>query len=176
MNSKWVSLCLKFGRSVSTIIKSNSPAKLQKTSEEALVRSAWSQPPFLIDPHIIVPVYNISDGSFSNQNVVLSPQIFNNPIRKDIIHNAFIFEKLKNYKTYKRTKTAGDVAGSGKKPRPQKKTGRARQGKKRAPLNYHGGHPFGKVPRDFYFPLNKKIRMAGTCIISTAEFAFCKAL
>ena len=58
--------------------------------------------------------------------------------------------------------TKGEISGSGKKPFRQKKTGRAPQGDKRAPHLYHGGHNFGARPREFYFPINKKIRLLGT--------------
>ena len=51
------------------------------------------------------------------------------------------------------------MAGSGKKPRPQKKSGRARQGNKQAPHLYKGGKAHGPVPRDFSYPMNEKIRL-----------------
>lgn len=55
--------------------------------------------------------------------------------------------------------TKGDVSGSGNKPRPQKKSGRARQGNKNAPHLHKGGKAHGPVPRDFSFPINEKIRL-----------------
>ncbi len=91
--------------------------------------------------------------------IELPASIFNTPIRRDLIHNVFRYERHAKYQRFKRTKTVGDVAGSGKKPRPQKHTGRARQGNKRATLNYHGGRIFGSVPKDFRFPINKKVRL-----------------
>ena len=91
--------------------------------------------------------------------IELPANIFNVPIRRDIIHNVFRYERHSKFRRFKRVKTVGDVAGSGKKPRPQKHTGRARQGNKRASINYHGGKIFGAVPKDFQFPLNKKVRL-----------------
>lgn len=64
-----------------------------------------------------------------------------------------------NRKTFKTVMTRGDVAGSGAKMRPQKKSGRARQGDKRAPHLKKGGKPHGSVPMDYTFPINEKIRL-----------------
>src|SRR3954468_5187808 len=47
------------------------------------------------------------------------------------------------------TKTAGEVAGTNKKPWKQKGTGRARAGSFQSPLWRGGGVVFGPKPRDF---------------------------
>ncbi len=103
--------------------------------------------------------------------VVLDPKIFNVPIRRDIIHNVFKYERHLKYKKTHRTKTVGDVAGSGSKPRPQKHTGHARQGNIRASINYHGGKIFGAMPKDYEFPINKKLRLAAMKSLLTARLA-----
>ena len=56
-------------------------------------------------------------------------------------------------------KTKGDTAGSGLKPRPQKKSGKARQGTKRAPHLWKGGKAHGPKPMDYSYPLNEKMRL-----------------
>ena len=48
-----------------------------------------------------------------------------------------------------KTKDYGEVAGSGKKQGPQKGSGGARHGDKRAPQMYKGGVVFGPRPRDW---------------------------
>jgi len=85
--------------------------------------------------------------------------IFNVPIRRDIVHNVFRYERHSTFRRFKRVKTVGDVAGSGRKPHPQKRTGRARRGNIRSSLSRHGGKSFGAVPKDFKFPINKKVRL-----------------
>jgi large subunit ribosomal protein L4 len=64
------------------------------------------------------------------------------------------------------TKTAGEVAGTNKKPWKQKGTGRARAGSFRSPLWRGGGVVFGPKPRDF----SKKISR------STKQLSLRKAL
>src|ERR1700685_460850 len=64
------------------------------------------------------------------------------------------------------TKTAGEVAGTNKKPWKQKGTGRARAGSFRSPLWRGGGVVFGPRPRDF----SKKVSR------STKQLSLRKAL
>ncbi len=56
------------------------------------------------------------------------------------------------------TKTAGEVAGTNKKPWKQKGTGRARAGSFRSPLWVGGGVVFGPKPRDFSKKVNGSTR------------------
>lgn len=56
------------------------------------------------------------------------------------------------------TKTAGEVAGTNKKPWRQKGTGRARAGSFQSPLWVGGGVVFGPKPRDFGKKVSKKTK------------------
>ena len=56
------------------------------------------------------------------------------------------------------TKTKAEVRGGGRKPFPQKGSGRARQGSIRSPHMRGGGVVFGPKPRSFAFKLPKKVR------------------
>ena len=56
------------------------------------------------------------------------------------------------------TKTAGEVAGTNKKPWRQKGTGRARAGSFQSPLFVGGGVVFGPKPRDFTKKVSKTTR------------------
>lgn len=56
----------------------------------------------------------------------MDPAIYNQPLRRDIIHNVYKYFRNLNNQSLSKTLTRGDVSGSGKKMRAQKKTGRAR--------------------------------------------------
>jgi large subunit ribosomal protein L4 len=90
-------------------------------------------------------------------------------MRRDIIHNAFIYYRYLDYQTTDVTKTKGQVAGSGKKPAPQKGRGAARIGNKRANFRNKGGVAHGKVPRDYSFTFNKKIRLQALKALLSAK-------
>lgn len=66
-------------------------------------------------------------------------------------------------------KGRGETAGSGAKMRPQKKSGRARQGDKRAPHLWKGGKAHGPKPIDYSFPLNEKMRLLGLKTLLSAR-------
>lgn len=89
----------------------------------------------------------------------LDPFIFNLPLRRDIVKNVHEFWRMKDRYVLKKTKSMGEVAGSGKKPTPQKGRGASRQGNKRAPQRKGGGVPHGVVPRCLGFPINNKVRL-----------------
>jgi large subunit ribosomal protein L4 len=80
-------------------------------------------------------------------------------LRRDIIKNVFEYWQNKDRYILKKAKGFGDVAGSGKKPVPQKGRGAARQGNKRAPQRKGGGVAHGPVPRCLGFPINNKVRL-----------------
>ena len=67
--------------------------------------------------------------------------------------------------------TKGMVAGSGKKPRAQKKTGLPRVGNKRAPGRWKGGKAHGPKPTIYTFHLNNKIKLKGLKSILTSKLA-----
>ena len=56
------------------------------------------------------------------------------------------------------TKTRGEVRGGGRKPWPQKHTGRARHGTIRSPIWRKGGIVFGPHPREYRYKLPAQIR------------------
>ena len=68
------------------------------------------------------------------------------------------------------TKERSAISGGGKKPWKQKGTGRARAGHSRSPLWRGGGTVFGPQPRDYSYPLPKKVREAG--LIAALSFKY----
>ena len=98
------------------------------------------------------------DGTGSGQHVRLSPEVFEIQPNDHAIYQAVtVFLANKRQGTHK-TKTYGEVSGSGKKLWKQKHTGRARIGAARSPLWKGGGTIFGPVPRDYSSKLPKQVR------------------
>jgi large subunit ribosomal protein L4 len=74
-----------------------------------------------------------------------------------------IYDAVRNYLANQRqgtvkTKTRGDVRGSGKKLWKQKGTGRARVASLRSPLWKGGGNVHGPQPRDWSYEMPKKMK------------------
>ena len=65
-----------------------------------------------------MPIFDLKSGDFSGEVVTLDHDIFNLPLRRDLVHNVYQFFEHQGKRIYKHAKTKGDVAGSGKKPAP----------------------------------------------------------
>lgn len=68
-----------------------------------------------------------------------------------------------------KTKTRAEVSGTGKKPWPQKHTGRARHGSRRSPIWVKGGIAWGPKPRDYSYELPKKVRRYALALALTTK-------
>ncbi|KAI1074131.1 ribosomal protein L4 [Whalleya microplaca] len=79
------------------------------------------------------------------------------PLRRDILHQAVVYEGDNTRQGTASTKTRWEVHGSHRKIRPQKGTGRARLGNKQSPMLRGGGKTFGPKPRDFGTKLTRKV-------------------
>ncbi|KAI0166873.1 ribosomal protein L4 [Hypoxylon sp. FL1284] len=86
-----------------------------------------------------------------------SAQHLHLPLRRDLLHLAVVYEGDKTRQGTASSKTRWEVAGSHRKVRPQKGTGRARVGSRQSPILRGGGKAFGPKPRDFSTRLNRKV-------------------
>ncbi|KAG6629108.1 hypothetical protein I3843_14G062300 [Carya illinoinensis] len=86
-----------------------------------------------------------------------------------VVHRAIVTDLQNKRRGTASTLTRSEVRGGGKKPYPQKKTGRARRGSMRTPLMPGGGVAFGPKPRDWSIKINRKEkRLAISTAMSTA--------
>ncbi|KAI4388845.1 hypothetical protein MLD38_001139 [Melastoma candidum] len=123
---------------------------------------------------LFIPVTN-----FMNQDkgmMVLAGDVFDVPIRKDIIHRVVIWQLAKRQQGTHSTKTVSEVSGTGRKPWQQKGTGRARHGTLRGPQFRGGATMHGPKPRSHAIKLNKKVRRLGLKIALSARAAEGKLL
>lgn len=118
---------------------------------------------------LMIPVTN-----FNNEDkglMVLAGDVFDVPIRKDIIHRVVRWQLAKRQQGTHSTKTISEVSGTGRKPWKQKGTGRARHGTLRGPQFRGGATMHGPKPRSHAIKLNKKVRRLGLKIALSARAA-----
>lgn len=152
-----------------------------ESSEGALPSDLLSAKPVLASERdiglcqdLVIPVTN-----FHNEDkglMVLAGDVFDVPIRKDIIHRVVLWQLAKRQQGTHSTKTISEVSGTGRKPWRQKGTGRARHGTLRGPQFRGGARMHGPKPRSHAIKLNKKVRRLGLKIALTARAAEGKLL
>jgi large subunit ribosomal protein L4 len=84
--------------------------------------------------------------------------LIENGIGTQAVHDAVVAYQAAQRMGTACTKTAGEVAGTNKKPWRQKGTGRARAGSFQSPLWRGGGVVFGPKPRDFTKKISRNTR------------------
>ncbi|CAM6095847.1 unnamed protein product [Calypogeia fissa] len=102
---------------------------------------------------------------------VLSGDIFDVPIRRDIVHRVVVWQLAKRRQGTHSTLTISEVSGTGRKPGPQKGSGRARHGTLRGPQFRGGANVFGPKPRNYEQGLPKKVRRFGLKVALSARLA-----
>ncbi|CAK9794889.1 39S ribosomal protein L4, mitochondrial [Anthophora quadrimaculata] len=94
--------------------------------------------------------------------ITLHPNVYATSPRIDIIHQNAHWQKMYRFVSYANTKTRAEVRGGGRKPWPQKGTGRARHGSIRSPLWRGGGVVHGpRSPTPYFYMLPFYTRVAG---------------
>jgi large subunit ribosomal protein L4 len=94
------------------------------------------------------------------RTVDLPAAVFEAPVRKDLMHQAMVYQLANARLGTHKTKGRGEVRGGGHKPWRQKGTGRARQGSTRAPQWRGGGKVHTPIPRDYSLQMPRRMRQA----------------
>lgn len=99
--------------------------------------------------------------------VEVSETLFDQPMNQALVHQAVVMYQSNKRTGTHSTKTRAEVSGGGRKPWPQKHTGRARQGSTRSPQWRHGGVAFGPKPRSYRKDMPRRMRhQALRCVLS----------
>ncbi|USO00933.1 MAG: 50S ribosomal protein L4 [Alphaproteobacteria bacterium] len=101
----------------------------------------------------VVDIYGKNVG-----DVALDSKVFDCPMNDYISYEAIRWHRANARQGTHCAKGRSDVAGSTKKIRAQKETGKARQGNGKAPHFTGGGVYGGPIPRSYKFKLNKKVK------------------
>lgn len=128
------------------------------------------------NPYIVTPeawVTNLSTTEQNNIDIIkLNPDIFRHAPRLDLLHRNITWQL--NYRNLQLTKqlSRAEMPGGGRKPWPQKKTGRAHVGSVRAPNFVKGGFAHGvRGPKTWFYMLPDAIRLKGLCVALTIKHA-----
>jgi large subunit ribosomal protein L4 len=94
------------------------------------------------------------------KTATLPSDIFEAPIKKDLMHQALVRQMANARLGTRKTKSRGEVSGGGRKPWRQKGTGRARHGSRRSPIWVGGGKAHTPRPKSFRKKMPRKMRRA----------------
>src|SRR3989344_1710305 len=96
----------------------------------------------------------------------LPAKLFEVELNPDLVHQVMVAQLANARQVSAHTKTRGEVSGGGRKPWPQKHTGRARHGSIRSPIWVGGGVAHGpRTERNFTKKINKKMRRKALCMV-----------
>ncbi len=101
-------------------------------------------------------VVNIKKENVGTVN--LNENVFNTEVREHTIWEVIKWQLASRRAGTASTKTRSEVRGSRRKILPQKGTGNARHGDRKANIFVGGGVVHGPHPRDYYYALPKKVR------------------
>ena len=90
--------------------------------------------------------------------IELDEGVFGVPVRKDLLSRMVNYQLAKRRQGTHKTKTVGEISGTGAKPFRQKGTGRARRASNRSALMRGGQTTFGPSPRSHEISMPKKVR------------------
>ncbi|KAJ3677143.1 hypothetical protein LUZ60_002867 [Juncus effusus] len=139
-------------------------------------------PELLSSPSVLTPDREIGQyadlvtrvTNFQNEDkgfMVLAGDVFDVPLRTDIIHRVVKWQLAKRRQGTHSTKTRTTVSGTGRKPWNQKGTGRARHGSLRGPQFRGGAAAHGPHPRSHAIKCQKKVRRLGLKVALSARTA-----
>uniref|UniRef100_A0A0E0GI55 Large ribosomal subunit protein uL4m n=1 Tax=Oryza nivara TaxID=4536 RepID=A0A0E0GI55_ORYNI len=148
-------------------------------SDEVLVPPELLSSRTVGTPERKIGQYEDLNNKFHNEDkgyMVLDGDVFDVPIRKDIVHRVVRWQLAKRQQGTHSTKIISEVSGTGRKPYKQKGTGRARHGTLRGPQFRGGATMHGPKPRSHAIKLQKKVRRLGLKIALSARTAEGKLL
>ncbi|KAJ2851525.1 54S ribosomal protein yml6, mitochondrial [Coemansia brasiliensis] len=97
--------------------------------------------------------------------------VFAAPIRTDIVHRAVTYERNMKRQGTHSSRTRSEVRGSTRKIQPQKGTGQARHGSRRAPQFVGGGKAHGPISRSHATDIQRKVWLMALRSVLSAKYS-----
>ena len=107
-----------------------------------------------------IPVYSVA-GQVVDHMTVDEAALGGRP-NMELIRQAILMYEANQRVGTAKTRTRGEAKRSDHKPRPQKHSGRSRQGTRNSPIWVGGGVAHGPVPRDYRQKMNRTARRQAT--------------
>ena len=95
--------------------------------------------------------------------------VFGAPANDPLVHQVMVGQLANRRQGTAKVKTRAEVSGGGAKPRPQKGSGRARQGSIRSPQWKGGGVVFGPAPRSYRQRTPRQMRRESIKIVLSGK-------
>ena len=142
---------------------------IDERNEEILESMKSRGLPEFLTPHQTW-VHTMEANKKMDKIIVLDPIVFCFEPRIDILNDVVRWEKQCLRPGTECQKSRAEKRGGGRKPWPQKGTGRARQGSIRAPHFMGGGKAHALKPTDHSYPLPKRLQFHGLSTLFTFRF------
>lgn len=113
-------------------------------------------------------LYKLDGGE--PEEIILNERLFGEEINTDLLYRAVQMQLTNSRQGTHSAKTRSEVSGGGRKPWPQKYTGRARHGSRRSPIWRGGGITFGPKPKEYDYKLPKKMRQKAIRIALSTKY------
>ncbi|GJE87657.1 39S ribosomal protein L4, mitochondrial [Phanerochaete sordida] len=175
----WTAQCSRRGLTTAAQSFPSSPlVGLQQTGQSAMLVKSGSLSLGLqaepVIPPLLLPISSLlrpQEAQQSNEEMLveLDPTVFSHPVRRDILHLCVVHYLDSLRQGTASTKNRSQIRGSGRKLRPQKRSGKARLGDKKSPMLRGGGVAFGPKPRDFSTQLPRKVIDMGMRVALSAR-------
>lgn len=115
------------------------------------------------------PLWSFATGASTGQVLPLDSSVWGAPLRPDIVQRLVRWQLANRRTGTSKAKTISEVSGGGRKPYPQKGTGRARLGSIRSPQMRGGNTIHGPKVRDWTFDVPKKVRALGMRVVLSSK-------
>ena len=149
--------CISVGHTSNVLFSEAAPALEEEITGTGLLKSTTERPLLHYSPPP-KQAWLVSFKTGRKMGIVdLNDDIFGVPARLDILHRVVVWQRAKIRAGTAKVKDRGEVSGTGRKPYPQKGSGRARHGSRRAPQFVGGGVVHGPKPKSYDYTLPRKV-------------------
>lgn len=91
------------------IVSKSTFDKIVRKPDDILVKNWDKETPFTNETDLLIPIYSFRTGEYTGQCIRLDHQIFNLPLRRDIVHRVQVYESKLGKEIIHASKTLANV-------------------------------------------------------------------